>query len=296
MQKRKIFGGRQLRNLIERHKRLRFLEAHNGLTGLIVENAQMTSAHGKQMEFDGIWSSSLTESLIRRKPDISVVDFTSRLHSLQQIAEVTTKPILVDADNGGTAELFPYHVRSFENSGISSIVIEDKVGHKQNSLLGRVPQQSQDSIAAFSRKISIGKSAQRTKDFMIFARIESLVLEAGMQDALQRARSYLASGADGILIHSKSARPDEIIEFASGYHQFAENKPLIAVPTTYSSTTEDELWAAGIHIVIYANQLLRSGYKAMLESAQLILKHSRALEADKDSLSIPEVLRLVPHL
>ena len=286
---------KKLKRLLKEKGIVRILEDHNGLTGLIVEKTKITK-NKKQIEFDGIWESSLTDSTSKGKPDTSLVDVTSRLLSIQEILEVTTKPIIFDADNGGFIEHFSFTVRSLERMGVSAVVIEDKVGFKRNSLFEVNNDQNQDSIEGFCEKIKIGKKSQLTRDFMIIARIESLILNQGMEDALKRAKAYLKAGADGILIHSKMKSPEEIIAFARAYRAFAKGLPLVVVPTTYNSITESQLKNAGIKIVIYANHLIRSAYPAMIKTAELILENERSFEADKLCLPIKEILNLIPSM
>lgn len=284
---------RMLRQLIEHKPVVRILEAHNGLSGLIVEHTRV-ERDGQVREFDGMWISSLTDSTAQGKPDIEVVDLTSRLQTIHQILETTSKPIIVDGDTGGIVEHFPYVVRTLERLGISAIIIEDKMGLKKNSLFGTEAEQSQDSIENFSRKIRAGKQAQVTADFMIIARIESLILQQGMADALERARAYILAGADAIMIHSKEKTPDEVLEFCRGFRRFDVRVPLVAVPTTYDTISEEELSAAGVHVVIYANHLLRSAYPAMVKTAQSILTHGRAFEARDLCMPIKQILTLIP--
>lgn len=288
------FRLKQLRHLLELKPLLRVMEAYNGLTGLIVEKTKLVKGN-KILEFDAIWESSLTDSASKGKPDISTVDVTSRLQTIEQILEVTTKPLIVDGDNGGLAEHFVFTVKSLERLGISAVIIEDKIGEKRNSLFGTDVKQQQDTIEDFSAKINAGKKAQVTDEFMIIARIESLILEQGMEDALKRADSYIKAGADGIMIHSKEKTPDEVLEFCEKYKKIKYRVPLIVVPSTYSSIKESQLQKAGVRIVIYANQLLRSAYPAMTKTAEMILKHGRAAEADKKyCMPISEVLKLIP--
>lgn len=285
----------QLRRLLNAKPILRFLESHNGLTGLIVENASIDSPGGRQ-EFDGMWGSSLTESTAKGKPDIETIDFTSRTNTLHDIMEVTTKPMIYDADTGGKIEHFQFTVRTLERLGVSAAIIEDKVGLKRNSLLGKEASQTQDSIEGFCNKIRAGKAAQITDDFMVIARIESLILEAGMDDAIERARQYIQAGADGIMIHSNHEDPAEIFEFCRRYADIELRVPLVSVPSTYNTVTEEELAERGINIVIYANQLLRAAYPAMMLAAKSILTHGRSAEAVEDAnlLSIKEILELIP--
>ena len=284
----------RFRRLLNNKPLLRFIEAHNGLTGLIVENTSVDTDQGRK-EFDGIWDSSLTESTSKGKPDIEAVDVTSRVNSLHDVLEVTTKPIIYDADTGGLVEHFKFTVRTMERLGVSAIIIEDKMGLKKNSLFGNDVSQSQDTIENFCTKIRAGKSAQITDDFMIIARIESLILDAGMVDAIARARAYINAGADGIMIHSRHKDPGEIFEFCRLYAEFQQRVILVVVPTSYNQVTEEELQAYGVNVVIYANQLLRAAYPAMLDTAKSILKHGRSAEADSKLLSIAEILELIPE-
>ncbi len=286
--------GKRLRRLIENKDIVTVCEAHNGLTGLIVENTFVKQA-GKKREFDGIWISSLTQSAAKGKPDIGYLDTTSRLEGLNDILEVTTKPIIYDADNGGPIEHFSFTVRSLERLGVSAVIIEDKVGLKKNSLFGTEVQQTQDTIEDFCAKITAGKASRVADSFMIIARIESLILEQGMEDALARAKAYIEAGADGIMIHSRRKEFDEIKEFCRLYNELPNRKPLVAVPSSYNQVTEEELAAAGVNIVIYANQLLRAAYPAMLRTAESILEHHRAKEASETfCLGIKEVITLIP--
>ena len=284
-----------LRRLIDVKPIVRILEAHNGLTGLIVEKTNIEK-DGKLIEFDGIWESSLTDSASKGKPDTELVDFTSRFQSIEEILEVTTKPIIVDGDTGGKIEHFKFRVKTLERLGVSAIIIEDKVGSKRNSLFGTDVEQHQDSIENFSNKISEGKKSLVTEDFMIIARIESLILKNGMEDALARAKAYIKAGADGIMIHSKEKDGKEIIEFCNQYNNFENRVSLVAVPSTYAHMTETELEKLGINVVIYANHLIRSAYPAMVSTAENILENSRSKEASKKyCMPIKEILTLIPE-
>lgn len=282
-----------LRRLLEVKPVLRFLDAHNGLTGLIVEQTKIIK-NNMTVQFDGIWLSSLTDSTAKGKPDIECVDFTSRLNTINQILEVTTKPIILDGDTGGITEHFVFMVKTLERLGISAVIIEDKIGLKKNSLFGTDVIQTQDSIDNFSHKIIQGKKAQVTDDFMIVARIESLILKKGMEDAIQRAKAYIEAGADGIMIHSKEKEPKEIMEFCENYKMFGYKVPLIVVPTTYSKITEEELAELGVNIVIYANHLLRSAYPSMVKAAKNILENSRCYETSKYCTPVKEIITLIP--
>jgi phosphoenolpyruvate phosphomutase len=272
---------------------VRFIEVHNGLTGLIVENLHIETDQGIR-EFDGMWGSSLTDSTAKGKPDIEAVDVSSRIETLNEVLEVTTKPIIYDADTGGRPEHFVFTVKTLERLGISAAIIEDKVGLKKNSLFGTEVEQTQDTIEGFCHKIQMGRNARATDDFMIIARIESLILNKGLDDALARAKAYIDCGVDGIMIHSKQKNPDEIYAFCREYKKFPNRKPLVAVPSSYNTVTEDELMEYGVNIVIYGNQLLRSAYPAMVNTAKSILKHKRSLEAADNMMSIKEILELIP--
>ena len=285
-----------LRRLIDVKPIVRILEAHNGLTGLIVEKASIEK-DGKKIEFDGIWESSLTDSTAKGKPDTELVDFSSRFSTIEEILEVTTKPIIVDGDTGGRIDHFKFRVKTLERLGVSAIIIEDKVGDKRNSLFGTTVPQQQDSIEHFSQKIHEGKQSQVTEDFMIVARVESLILKKGMADALKRAEAYIAAGADGIMIHSKEKDGKEIIEFCENFQKFEMKVPLIVVPSTYSHMTESELQDLGISVIIYANHLLRSAYPSMINAAQSILENSRSQEAsDEYCMSIKDIITLIPEV
>jgi len=283
-----------LRRLLYAKPIVRIIEAHNGLTGLIVENTKVEIDNSLR-EFDGMWASSLTDSTVRCKPDIEAVDITTRLTNINDLLEVTTKPIIFDGDTGGKIEHFIYTVRTLERLGVSAIIIEDKIGLKKNSLFGTDVEQQQDSIEHFCAKIKAGKRSQVTDDFMIIARIESLILKAGLEDAIERAKAYIDAGCDGIMIHSKDSKPDEILEFCNRAKSFKKKVPIVVIPTTYDTIYESELADAGANIVIYANQLLRSAYPAMVDTAKKILTYGRAFEAQENLMSIKEILTLIPE-
>ena len=282
-----------LRRMINVKPIIRLLEVHNGLSGLIIEKLFIDTNEGRK-EFDAMWASSLTDSTARGKPDIEAVDLTSRLSTLNDILEVTTKPIVYDGDTGGRPEHFSFTVKTLERLGISSVIIEDKTGLKKNSLLGTDVEQTQDTIENFCHKINIGKKSQATEHFMIIARIESLILGKGLNDALERAKEYINAGADGIMIHSREKTPDEIFRFCKKYNIIDNRKPLIVVPSSYNSVYEHELIEHDVNIVIYANHLLRSAYPAMIKTARKILENKRSAEADKNMMSIKEILELIP--
>ena len=283
-----------LRRLITAKPIVRILESHNGLTGLIAEHTSV-EVNGQHREFDGMWASSLTDSTSKGKPDIEAVDLTTRLHDLNDTLEVTTKPVIFDGDTGGKVEHFVFTVRTLERLGISAVIIEDKVGLKQNSLFGTDAVQTQDTIEGFCTKIKAGKNAQITNDFMIIARIESLIAGKPVEDALERAFAYVAAGADGIMIHSKNKEGMDIKEFCQRFREQDTHTPIVAVPTTYNQFTEEELAEWGINIVIYANHMLRSAYPAMVKCAESILVNSRSLEAsDQYCMPIKQILNLIP--
>jgi phosphoenolpyruvate phosphomutase len=284
---------KSLRRMLEVKDILRLMEVHNGLTGLIVENTSVKK-DGRVLEFDGMWASSLTDSTSKGKPDTEAVDITSRVSSLDHILEVTTKPIVFDADTGGKQEHFAFTVRTLERLGVSAVVIEDKKGLKKNSLLGNDVLQEIEDVDVFCEKIAVGKKSQATTDFMVIARIESLILDLGLDDAILRSRAYVAAGADGILIHSRSKSPEEIYKFCESFRSHHPQIPLIVVPTSYSQVTEAELAGRGIDVVIYANQLLRSAYPAMVNTAQNILNDGSSGHVEASLMKIDEVLKLIP--
>lgn len=285
---------RQLRRLLNAKRIVRLMEVHSGLTGLIVENTFAIDENGVRREFDGMWASSLTDSTAKGKPDIEAVDLTSRMHTLNDVLEVTTKPIIFDGDTGGKPEHFVFTVKTLERMGISAVIIEDKVGLKRNSLFGTSVAQTQDTVDAFAHKIAAGKKAQLTDDFMVIARIESLILGHGVDDALRRARAYIDAGADGIMIHSCSKTPNEILTFCRRYGELDLRVPLVAVPTTYNGITEDQLADAGVSVVIYANHLLRSVFPAMVRTAKSILENRRSREIDSELTPVSDIISLIP--
>ncbi|MDP4088140.1 MAG: phosphoenolpyruvate mutase [Bacillota bacterium] len=284
---------RRLKKALEAKPLIRIIEAHNGLTGLIAEKARVEQ-DGRIKEFDGMWVSSLCDSTAKGKPDIELVDLTSRLNTINDILEVTTKPIILDGDTGGKIEHFVYTVKTLERLGVSAIIIEDKIGLKKNSLFGTDVSQTQDTIENFCEKISEGRKARVTNDFMIIARIESLILNAGMEDALKRAKAYIEAGADGIMIHSNRKDGKEIVEFCGEFQKFEKKVPLVVVPTSYCHMTEAQLQEAGANVVIYANHLIRSAYPAMVKTAESILLNERSLEADEYCMPIKQILTLIP--
>lgn len=286
---------KRLKKLIEIRGLVKALEVHSGITGLIAEKT-VVEHDGQIDQFDAMWISSLCDSTAKGKPDIELVDMTSRFRTIDDVMEVTTKPIVFDGDTGGLIEHFVYTVRSLERMGVSAIIIEDKTGLKKNSLFGTEVQQTQDSIEHFCEKIRAGKKIQLTDDFMIIARIESLILEKGMSDALARARAYVEAGADGIMIHSRKKNPDEIFEFCDKFREEDKKTPIVVVPTSYNATTEAELAEHDINLVIYANQLTRSAFPAMQQTAMDILKYHRAKEVDDRLLPIKDIITLIDEL
>ncbi len=284
---------KSLRRMLAVKPLVRFLDIHNALSALIIEKTSIETPQGRR-EFDGMWGSSLTDSTAKGKPDTEAVDVSARMTTLNEVLEVTTKPIVYDADTGGQTEHFVFTVKTLERLGVSAAIIEDKTGLKKNSLFGTDVPQTQDTIENFCEKIKAGKAAQATDDFMIIARIESLILGKGLEDAFKRAQAYLAAGADGIMIHSREKSPDEIFAFCDFYSTLPNRKPLVVVPSSYNQVTEDELQARGVNIVIYANQLLRSAYPAMVDTAKSILTHQRSAECDERMLSIKDILELIP--
>jgi len=283
----------KLNRLIKSKNIVRILESHNSLTGLIIEKINIKKKH--TIEFDGMWSSSLTDSATKGMPDNSSLSFSSRISSLRDMMDVTTKPLIFDADDGGRIEHIAFLTRSLEMSGVSAIIMEDKIGLKKNSLFKNQSGVKQDNPFNFSKKIHKICKTRKSKDFLVIARIESFILGKGLKDALKRAEIYSKAGADAILIHSKEKTPSEIFSFAK---QFKKNKyyiPLVSVPSTYSKVLEKDLIKNGFKIVIYANQLLRSAYPAMKNTAISILKNGRAYEADKKIISIQDIINLIKN-
>ena len=286
---------KRLRSLINMTQIVKVMEAHSGLTGLIVEKT-VVEHDGQLDQFDAMWVSSLCDSTEKGKPDIELVDMTSRFRTINDICEVTTKPIIFDGDTGGLTEHFVYTVRSLERMGVSAVIIEDKKGLKRNSLFGTEAKQTQATIEEFSAKIAAGKQAQLTDDFMIIARIESLILEKGLGGALERARAFVAAGADGIMIHSRKKDPNEIFLFCDKFRQEDSKTPLVVVPSSFNTVTEDELAKHGVNIVIYANQLMRAAFPAMRKTAEDILKYHRAKETDDRLMPIKEIITLIDEI
>ena len=284
----------RLRDLLAMKPTVSILEAHSGITGLIAENTVVVK-EGKAFQFDGMWVSSLCDSTAKGKPDIELVDMSSRLRTIDDIMEVTTKPIILDGDTGGLIVHFVYNIKTLERMGVSAVIIEDKTGLKKNSLFGTEVAQTQDCIEHFCEKIAAGKRALKTKEFMLIARIESLILERGMADALKRAFAYVAAGADGIMIHSRKKSPEEIFEFCERFREKDPVTPIVVVPTSFNTVTEEEFAQRGINIVIYANQLTRSAFPAMQKAARTILENHRAKEADDLCMPIKDILTLIPE-
>lgn len=285
----------RLRKLLNIVPIVKTIEVHSGLTGLIAEKT-IVDEGGSIDQFDAMWISSLCDSTEKGKPDIELVDMTSRFRTIEDVMEVTTKPIIFDGDTGGLTEHFVYTVRSLERMGVSAVIIEDKTGLKKNSLFGTEVAQTQASIEEFSAKIAAGKKAQLSDDFMIIARIESLILERGMEDALERARAFVKAGADGIMIHSRKKEPDEILEFCDKFRLEDKETPIVVVPSSFNSITEEELAEHGVNICIYANQLLRAAFPAMENAAKSILINHRAKEIDSQLMSIKQIITLIDEL
>ena len=283
----------RLKKMLELKGMVTAMEAHSGITGLIVEKTCVYQDGGTR-QFDAMWISSLCDSTAKGKPDIELVDMTSRFRTIDDIMEVTTKPIIFDGDTGGLTEHFVYTVRSLERMGVSMIIIEDKTGLKKNSLFGTEVKQTQDTIENFSAKIRAGKNAQKTKDFMICARIESLILERGMDDALKRAFAFVEAGADAIMIHSRKKDPSEIKEFINLFREKDKTTPIVLVPTSFNTVYEEEWKELGANIIIYANQLTRTGFPAMQDAARTILETHRAKECDDKCMSVKDIITLIP--
>lgn len=284
---------KRLRQLVKLCPIVKTIEAHSGLTGLIAEKTVVRQDDGRLDQFDAMWVSSLCDSTAKGKPDIELVDMSSRLRTIDDIMEVTTKPIILDGDTGGLTEHFVYNVRTLERVGVSAVIIEDKCGLKKNSLFGTEVKQTQDTIENFCAKIAAGKDALRTKEFMIIARCESLILEQGMKDALTRCHAYVKAGADGVMIHSRKKDPAEILDFCDKFRATDQNTPIVVVPTSFNSVTESELAAHGVNICIYANQLTRAAFPAMQSVAQDLLKYHRAQEVDSRLMPFKKIITLI---
>lgn len=284
----------RLKKLLEMKTTVNAIEAHSGLTGIIAEKTQVLE-DGKAYQFDAMWVSSLCDSTAKGKPDIELVDMSSRISNIEDIMEVTTKPIIFDGDTGGLIEHFVYNIKTLERIGVSACIIEDKTGLKKNSLFGNEVAQTQDTIEHFCEKIQAGKRVLKTSDFLLIARIESLILEKGMEDALNRAFAYIEAGADGIMIHSRLKDPAEIFEFCEKFRQKDTKTPIVVVPTSFNTVTEEEWAEKNVNIVIYANQLTRSAFPAMEHVAKTILKNHRAKEADDMCMPFKDIIRLIPE-
>ena len=283
----------QLKRLLGAKNLVRVLETHSGISSLIAENLEV-DVNGRKKSFDAVWSSSLTDSTNKGKPDIEAVDTTDRATTISSIFEVTTKPMIYDGDTGGRPEHFAFTVKTLERLGVSAIVIEDKTGLKKNSLFGTDVLQTQDTIEDFCAKISTGKNAQLSDDFMIIARCESLILDKGMDDAVDRCKAYLNAGADGIMIHSRREDGQEILDFCELYQEFGAGRPLVVVPSSFDRITEEQFEKVGVNIVIYANHMLRAAYPAMLNVARTILEKDRCFDVRPQCLSIKEILEMIP--
>lgn len=282
----------KLKRILEAKEVVRVLETHSALVGLIIENLKIIK-NQKYLEFDAMWSSSLTDSALRGKPDNQSLDYSSRILGLNEILEVTTKPIIFDADNGGRLEHLPYMIKSLERIGVSAVIIEDKIGLKKNSLFQNQSGVKQDKIKRFCQKILKAKETKISDDFMVIARIESFILGKDLNDAIKRAEAYSKAGADAILIHSKENNPKQIFSFAKKFRKSKYFKPMVAVPSSYSKTYEKDLINNGFRIIIYANQMLRASYPAMLNVAKSILSKERAYDAEKKISSIKEIINLI---
>ncbi|MGX8832877.1 phosphoenolpyruvate mutase [Amedibacillus sp. YH-ame6] len=289
------FRRKRLKQLLKMRPIVKTLEVHSGITALIAEKTVVE--RGDELDqYDAMWISSLCDSTAKGKPDIELVDMSSRMRTIDDVMDVSTKPIILDGDTGGLIEHFVYNVRTLERMGVSAVIIEDKTGLKKNSLFGNDVEQTQDTIENFSEKIKAGKNVQLSDDFMIIARIESLILDKGMQDALDRAFAYVDAGADGIMIHSRKKDPAEIFEFCDKFRAQDKDTPIVVVPTSYNTVSEEELAQHGVNIVIYANQLTRSAFPAMQDTAVNILKNHRAKEVDDTLMSIKDIITLIDEL
>lgn len=282
-----------LRQLLNNKKPIRVMEAHSPLSAMLIEEAEYIKGD-EHYKFDAFWSSSLTDSTLRGQPDTELVNYSRRFNSIEDIFNVTNNPLIFDGDTGGHIEHLVYYIREAENLGISAIIIEDKTGLKKNSLFGNEVKQTQATVEEFCAKIKAAKQAQLTPEFMLIARIESLILETGMDDAIHRALRYVEAGADGIMIHSRLKNPCEILEFAELFRRHYPQIPLVCVPTSFNDITFEHLVESGFNIVIYANHMLRASYPAMRDILPKILKHGRTREIEDKCISIKEILNLIP--
>ncbi|MBO82775.1 MAG: phosphoenolpyruvate mutase [Actinobacteria bacterium] len=264
------------------------LEAHSGLSGLVVE----------ELDFDFIWESSLTDSASKGLPDASIVSNESRLHTIDEILNVTTKPLIVDGDTGGDEDNFRFLIKRLENQGVSAVIVEDKIFPKRNSFGGTVGA-GMENPDTFAKKLAIGMKTKSTKDFLIIARLESLIAGLGIEETMFRAEKYINAGVDGIMIHSKLKSPEEILDFIPRYEELCKKigrRPcLVAVPTTYNSINDRDLIKNGVDIIIHANHLIRSSYRSMLETAELIFNSGRSFEADKNISSVKDIFSAVGY-
>ncbi len=281
------------RRLLQSHRLVRLLEAHSPLAALIGENMQV-EREGKTLQFDGFWSSSLTDSTEMGLPDIEALDMSRRFQNIDEIFEVTTKPLVMDADTGGKPEHFELRARTMERMGIAAAIIEDKTGLKKNSLLGTDVPQTQATVEQFCEKIQAGIEGQKYNGMMIIARLESLILGKGVDDALMRAEAYVAAGAGAVMIHSKETEPDEVFAFTGQFRQTHPTIPIVVVPSSYNRVMDHELQAHGVKVIIYANHMLRASYKAMDKVARAILANGRTAEIEDDIISIKQILKLIP--
>jgi len=280
-----------LKKLIEEKGFVRLIEVHNGLSALI---AQMCSVKKEEnvIEYDGFWESSFTDSASKGIPDAEIVGYDSRLVTIDEILNVTSKPMIIDGDTGGSAAQFEYLVRKLGRLGVSGIIIEDKMFPKRNSL-DKDAKQILEDPEVFSQKIQRGQEVKLGEDFFIIARIESLIAGRSLNDAVSRARQYIIAGADGIMIHSKKDTPNDILSFASEYEKICielKRRPiLVCVPTTYNLITDKELHDHGFNVIIHANQMLRAAHKSMKKVSEVMLRNDRGFEAEALCSPVSEV-------
>jgi len=255
------------------------LEAHNGISARIVEEAG----------FKGIWASGLALAAQFGVRDNNEASWTQVVDMVEFMSDVTAIPILLDGDTGyGNFNNMRRLVRKLEQRGIAGVCIEDKLFPKTNSFI-QGERQPLAEINEFCGKIAAGKDSQNDDDFCIVARVEALIAGWGISEAMSRAEAYRKAGASAILIHSAQSSPDQILEFA---REWANRAPLVIVPTKYYSTPTDVFRKVQISTVIWANHLIRSAVEAMQETAHCIFEEQTLVEVEDQIVSVNEIFRL----
>lgn len=268
----------QLRELLKKGSIIRAMGAHNALGAKLVEAAG----------FECVWASGLEISTSFAVPDANILTMTDFLSVASSMNEAIGIPVIADCDTGyGNSNNVIQMVRKYEAAGIAAVCIEDKQFPKVNSLISG--RQELAAISEFVGKILAAKNAQTDKDFVVIARTEALIAGWGMEEAFKRAHAYADAGADCILIHSKARTPQEVFEFS---RRWKERTPLVVVPTTYYTVTADELRSNGIAIVIYANQGLRAGMKAMRDTFAAIHRAGSSVPVEEHIAPLKDVFEI----